>query len=233
MKLSELIKERQKYADPFLVRAEDKISGIQLAKDAGVPTPEIFFTGDSIDSFSSDTPFVVKHNNLSTSVGVKCFPKGGTVCNFNKRSTLRGVPSVVQNIVPRVMIEEMVFPHTSDKVLYDIKFLFLKNKLWSILVVDPKERKVKYTMDENLQPVKFFNDNWNFGTLTKLPHHIHDCIKYAKILSEKYFHDTFIRIDFYSTSRGAVFGEFTTNPWGGNGICSDQDIAAGKYFLSN
>ena len=40
----------------------------------------------------------------------------------------------------------------------------------------------------------------------------------------------FMRIDMYATNRGAVFGEFTPTPHGGNGYSEFADRYLGSYW---
>lgn len=108
----------------------------------------------------------------------------------------------------------------------DFKFLCFNGVVASIAVIDRVSPKVGYSY--------FYDEQWN---KMKRLHHLYpgrdepakpacfdDMLEQAKTLSKAY--GIFVRIDFFATSKGAVFCEFTPTPAKGRGF-----TGYGKKFL--
>jgi len=93
-----------------------------------------------------------------------------------------------------------------------------------------------------LSPLKgyttFYNENWELmenantyytkGETQAPPRCLKEMIEKAKELSKSY--EIFVRIDFYATDKGAVFGEFTPTPFKGANFAACADTLFIVYW---
>ncbi|WP_299153937.1 ATP-grasp fold amidoligase family protein [uncultured Christiangramia sp.] len=116
-----------------------------------------------------------------------------------------------------MMIEEFIPQEAGNfEVANDYKFYMFNGNL-AFIKLDEREGKA-------YEKVTFYDSNWNLFTKkiltfanvetpSKPPQHLEEMIRDAKKLSLAY--ENFVRIDFYDSPDGPVFGEFTPTPRGG------------------
>lgn len=124
---------------------------------------------------------------------------------------------------PRVefLIEEFLQTENGEyKIPIDYKFYFFNGHLATIQVINRVTITTgnTYFYDEHWQALPNVNTNFPRGAYQDPPLCLAEMIAQAKKLSEAY--QIFVRVDFYATNQGAVFGEFTPTP------------AVGDYFTS-
>lgn len=136
-------------------------------------------------------------------------------------------------IEPVIIVEELLeHPNKSKQLIntihktpfilpWDYKFYFIGGKFKGMLCVDPFDRFDKFHFDENWERKHLFRREPPLGVpesrLPEKPKDFDKMLEYAKTLGRLY-KDTFVRIDFYQTNKGPVFGEFTFLPGAGTGI---------------
>lgn len=117
------------------------------------------------------------------------------------------------------LIEEFVRNENGEYVIpNDYKFLMFNGEIASIVLIN------RLGPQEGFQD--FYDENWNrIDDLTVIypnqgyqepPACLPEMIEAARKLSKAY--GIFVRIDFYATDKGAVFGEFTPTPSRGYGF---------------
>ena len=107
-----------------------------------------------------------------------------------------------------------------NEILKDYKVYSFNGEIaciWVINRLSPKSGTGSF-YDENWNPLKIVNKIYPNGELEQPPKCLKEMIKQAKILSKAY--EIFVRIDFYATDKGCVFGEFTPTP--GMGTCTTK-----------
>lgn len=143
-------------------------------------------------------------------------------------------------IEPQIIIEELLFHpsykkkakhsksnvHKTPEVLpWDYKFYALNGEVYGLLCVDPFYRKDKFHFDKNWERITVFSKEPPLTTPTnKLPQKPESFDKMWEYASKiaRVYKDAFVRIDFFDTPRGAVFGEFTFSPGVGSGGSWDR-----------
>jgi len=101
------------------------------------------------------------------------------------------------------------------KIPDDYKFYTFNGKIATIQVINRLGPSKGFTScyDENWRVMKNVNDYYTPGAYHPAPRCLSEMVQYAKELSKSY--KIFVRIDFYATNKGAVFGEFTPTPFMG------------------
>lgn len=82
--------------------------------------------------------------------------------------------------------------------------------------------------DENWKRLRNINSIYPVGSTQNAPACFEEIKAHARALSKSY--QTFVRIDFYATDRGAVFGEFTPTPGMGFHFTRYGNRLFGKYW---
>jgi hypothetical protein len=107
-----------------------------------------------------------------------------------------------------------------NEILKDYKMYCFNGEIaciWVINRLSPKSG-FGYFYDENWEPLKMVSNIYPKGKPELAPKCLKEMVKQAKALSKTY--EIFVRIDFYATDKGAVFGEFTPTP--GLGSCTSR-----------
>ncbi|WP_439880320.1 ATP-grasp fold amidoligase family protein [Pontibacter sp. MBLB2868] len=136
--------------------------------------------------------------------------------------------SLLKNPHQEFLIEEFLKNEKGEyKIPVDYKLSLFNGELAVINVINRTSAKSGQT--------SCYDQDWNMieeiGRLYKPspyqdpPACLQEMITQAKKLSKAY--ELFVRIDFYATDKGAVFGEFTPTPSKGKGLTSTSD----KMFL--
>ena len=105
----------------------------------------------------------------------------------------------------------------ATEILKDYKIFCFNGEIACIWVIDRLSPTTGAACfyDENWNMIKQVNKKYKLSSYQNPPACLKDMLNQAKILSKAY--KIFVRIDFYATNNGAVFGEFTPTPsMGGN-----------------
>jgi hypothetical protein len=101
------------------------------------------------------------------------------------------------------------------KIPDDYKFYMFNGEIACIQVINRTGPSKGFTTfyNENWQVMENVNTYYPKGEYQQPPKCLQEMIVKAKELSRSY--EVFVRIDFYATDNGAVFGEFTPTPFKG------------------
>lgn len=239
---SDFIKNRAKIFDKKIEYYEDKVNYDKICNKLDIPYPKRYFVLNNVDNIRNKKlpdNCVIKYNNLQGSSGI-IFRKNGIFTNnldlnqvidFLKKNNKQsaGCQVSIKKIEQKLIIEELLFP--SNNILYDIKCFAFNGIVNHIAIINPNNRGETYTIDKNYNRLLFdIRDEKNINK--KLPQlkYLNEIINYGNKIAKELFSDTFVRIDFYSTTKGSMFGEFTFNPSGGNGFTKNADKILGKLL---
>ncbi|MBF9252796.1 hypothetical protein I2I11_05810 [Pontibacter sp. 172403-2] len=121
-----------------------------------------------------------------------------------------------QNPYLEFLVEEFLKTERSEyKLPIDYKFFMFNGEVAYIFIIDRLSPTKGYSTfyDENWKQIDNPNTYYPKGTYQQPPVCLAEMIEQAKKLSRLY--GIFVRIDFYATDKGAVFGEFTPTPFMG------------------
>jgi hypothetical protein len=243
MKLSEFLKKRQKTYDENIEYYEDKVNHDKICEGLNIPFPKRYFVLDGAEELRTiilPDECVIKYNNLSGGKSVIFRKNGGFFNNYtvdqvidflklnNKKSEL--VQESIKKIKQKIIVEELLVDCSESKFLTDVKLYAFNGKCKYLLLAqhfNENGEKRHYDMNFNRIKLKHFDID---DFVHKKPKHLDKIIDYANKMAESLFPDTFLRIDFYSTTKGPMFGEFTFNPSGSRGFTEEGDMLLGRLL---
>lgn len=149
---------------------------------------------------------------------------------YSKDDIIRALQEALrQNTNLEFLIEEFLRGENGKyKIPDDYKIHTFNGKIPCIAVINrdgPKKGRQSF-YDENWNPVEPVCNAYPGGSYQEPPKCLPEILSFARKLSKSY--ETYVRIDFYATDKGAVFGEFTPTPSLGVGYTS----YANKMFAS-
>ena len=133
------------------------------------------------------------------------------------------------------MIEELLEPEEErgTRLCEELKCYVIRGHVYGILYVRDRFSKdsIKKHFNTSWEPmvIKGFDAQYS-GRHIDAPKCLADIVRWAERLGSIWA-DTFLRVDFFATNKGAVFGEFTFNPGGGAGFCEEADRAMGQLLF--
>ena len=236
MLYSTYIKKRANVFDKHKKFLEDKINSKEAVKKLGVQVPELYHVMDKVDEIKNiklPENCVIKFNNLSCSKGV-VIRKNNTFLKYKNLNEVIDYLKKYENIkstTQKLMVEELLKP--SENVLYDVKCFCFYGEVKFIHVINPDQRNQCFMFDTKGN-IKYIYKGDEYAKKNKIikPKFFDRIIKRATTVAENLVKDYALRIDFYSTTKGVMFGEFTFNPRAGNGLTEEGDKLMGS-FLKN
>lgn len=204
-------------------RLENKLNAKEFALKAGIKVAKKIWSGRKEDfqtinlSILPET-FTIKPVRGEASKNIFLMNSGYNLFDRKNYSgtELRSAVSdlYLKKDISEIIIEEFL-PNEDGEILVpnDYRFYTFNG---NILFIQLDKRK-SFEKDS----VSFYDENWNLirkkvlvdavvDNFEPAPNCLPEMIKEVKKLSRHY--ETFVRIDFYATNRGAVFGEFTPTP---------------------
>jgi hypothetical protein len=217
-------------------KLSNKYNAREFAKMHGCKVPNLFWRGRDIDKVNFD--FLPENYVIRPTIGHSCqsvFLMNKNLNLFdNKTYSLDQLKmtlndSLSQNQRLEYLIEEFLPNENGEhKILKDYKIFTFNGRIAAILQINrisPKEGfQSCYT--EDWQPLEPLVSTYPKGPYEYPPECLPEMIAGAKKLSKTY--KTFVRVDFYASIFGAVFGEFSPTPILGNG----STRFANKLFIS-
>jgi hypothetical protein len=253
MRISRFIKTRAKKSHKRIATWEDKLSAREIAASVGCPLPDLYQVADNSEAVDFDQlpdSYVIKWNNLSCTNGVLLI-KNGRNLRTGKNIEANEIKHLVSDatkyydphgrransihlIKPKILIEELLTPESDSNgaLCLDYKCNLICGRLHSILLISGRFSKisVRQHFDKNWNPIIIKNyDKQSTSENITAPKCLPEIVYWAERLGSLW-NDTYLRIDFYATNRGAVFGEFTFNPAAGNGFVDSADIEMGRLL---
>jgi len=248
---SERIKNRHKRwwvekEENNLKHLAGKMEGRKFVENIGLKTPILYHESDTVEEipFFTELPdkFVIKPSSGWSAKNVFVMVNGKNQLDESSWSRdeiinhIANQPNINKNKKVKIMIEEYLEDWKNpEHIPYDYKFYMFGEKCAFITII---ERNSSVSAKKN----KFWNviQDWNpcefkiiktqtpEETLPDKPDCWDELCETAITLGKEL--GIFMRIDLYATKRGAVFGEFTPQPHGGNGFTEEADKWLGAIW---
>lgn len=229
-----------KYTAHWQRALEHKFNSREFAKKYGCKVPGLLWYGQNFDEIDFSTlpkHFVVKPTLGHSSRSVYLMSDGtdlltGTFYTLNElKASLKQLTSLYPEMT--FIIEEFAANEKGDfQIPVDYKFYMFNGEIACIQVIN------RGTLIEGAKTgtVNYYNENWTStdkiktssfkdGSPQQKPKCLQEMVQSAKVLSRAY--EIFVRVDFYATDKGAVFGEFSPTPDGGHSFTK----AGSKYLM--
>ena len=221
--------EKWKEIDHWQRLLENKLNAKEFAKKIGCKVAELYWTGGENEfvglEFSNfPTNFVIKPVIGQSSEGVFIMRDGFNLFDEQKYSNEElkaAITGLFQENPKLELIIEEFLPNEEGKfeIPNDYRF-YMFNGYLTFIRLD-KRRKLER------ERVSFYTPEWSlidhrileFANVVHKdapPLHLNEMIENARKLSKQY--EIFVRLDFYDSSDGPVFGEFTSIPRQGRGF---------------
>ena len=243
MLFSKFIKNRAKTFSKKIEYYEDKVNYNDMCKKLSIPFPKQYFVIDNIENIRKiklPDNCVIKYNNLAGGKGI-IFRKNGKfknnlnlnqVIDFFKKNNKQNPKCQIsiKNIKQKVIIEELLIDYTNSDFLIDVKLYAFKGVVYYLYIWEEWINGPKRHYDVNFKRIKLQTMDDDIKNYHRKPKYLKEIINYGNKIAKELFSDTFVRIDFYSTTKGPMFGELTFNPSGGNQFTKDADKLLGKLI---
>jgi hypothetical protein len=136
---------------------------------------------------------------------------------YSEEEIVRALEKALQNN-PKLefLFEEFMRNENGEyKIQDDFKVYTFNGEIACIQVINRLGPSAGLTLfyDKDWQVIKNVTYNYKPGVYQDPPKCLPEMLEQAIVLSKAY--EIFVRIDFYATDKGAVFGEFTPTPAGG------------------
>ena len=206
-------------------RLTNKLNAREFAIKYGVPVPELYWYGKDITAIPFNkigSKYVIKTSFGTASKDVLVIVDGLNLFD-NKpydeekiREFFRGKMQKVEPI-GYVMIEEFIESGARNEIAKDYKCHLFGGAVHFIQVIVDRINKLDnwYTREWEEMPQEM-DSIMKRGKGVNRPTYLNELISYAEKLGKAYGRK-YVRIDFYITEEGCVFGEFTATPGGGFG----------------
>lgn len=219
-------------------KLSNKHNAREFAKMHGCKVPLLYWQGRDIDAFD--------FNQLPAHYVVK--PVIGHSCNFvylmangvnlmDKRPYTEAeikeavCSAVMQNPYQEFLIEEFVDNEDGEHPIpVDYKFYTFNGEIACIQVIDRLGPSTGLTTcyDGHWNRIDNIVTCYADAPSQRKPACFDEMVDQVKVLSKAY--ELFVRVDYYATTRGAVFGEFTPTPGLGNYFKPEADELLAEYW---
>ena len=204
----------------------------QYIQTLGIKLPQIYFGVSSLQEINFATlPYavVIKPDNGSNSDGVMLIAGETELLSGADvpRSKLRDFCQQALDSTPRpaehILVEEFLQDYDPRFIIpRDFKVHVAGGRAWIIQVIDrngPKEqRNHSFYTREWAKVDNLFQTSYRPGPIIARPPLLPELLELAELIARDI--GAFLRLDFYLTTRGVVFGEFTFDPSAGIGFTS-------------
>ena len=217
-------------------KLSNKYNSREFAKMHHCKLPELYWKGRDLDTLDLDK--IPRHYVIRPTVG----HSSGLVFLMNESINLmdgktysaENIKEVLQTALSKnaeleFLIEEFLRTEEGEyKIPDDFKLYMFNGEVATIQVINrlSPSRGTTACYDESWQPMENINTYYTSGNYQPPPKCLHEMVEKAKELSQSY--EIFVRIDFYATDKGAVFGEFTPTPFLGSNFTPFAD----QLFIS-
>lgn len=247
MLFSEFIKKRARIYNEYIAYLEDKVNANLEVDKLGIPVPKLYHVLNepkNLRDIKLPDSCVIKFNNLAGSKAIAVKKNGSfkgyssidEIIDFLNNNNKQG-PSCqesVKQIDQKILVEELLLDSSEDSDLQDIKLYCFNGKCEFILLThNLVENRSWQHYNRNFKRVQIQNRDEEINKTDEKPQYFDEIVKYGDQIASHFCPDTFVRIDFFSTTRGPVFGEFTFNPNGGNDFEKNADVMLGKLLTKN
>ncbi len=201
-------------------KLSNKYNSREFAKKHNCRVAELYWKGrdyNSIDFDNLPQNYVIRPTN-GHSLNMVFLIKNAINLMDGKKYSKEDIKEVMakalkQNKKLEFLIEEFIRTENGEyKIPDDFKFYMFDGQIGCIQVINRLNNTTGYTSwyDENWNLLPNLTTNYPEGKEQPIPKCLPEMIEYSRELSKSY--KIFIRIDFYATDKGVVFGEFTPTP---------------------
>jgi len=207
-------------------RLSNKYNAREFAAKHGCKVAALYWVGrdvEDIDFKSLPKNFVIRPS-IGHSSNLVFLMKDGLNLFDNKRYQPAEIiyilkKQVLLNKHLRFLVEEFLVNEDGEtEILKDYKLFCFNGEIACILVIDrtgPNSGTAGF-YDSNWKVMKPVIKKYPVGIYQDPPACFNEMLAQAKKLSKAY--EIYVRIDFYASESGAVFGEFTPTPGMGGGV---------------
>jgi hypothetical protein len=219
-------------------KLSNKENAREFAKKHGCRVPQQYWRGRDIDKFNLDNlpdQYVLKPTIGHSSKFVFLMNNKINLMNnlsYSEKELLQAMSQEIeQNPYLEFIAEEFV---RSDQGCYkiptDYKFHTFNGTVAAINVINRFANKEGFmrAYDENWNLIPELGTDFPKGPYQDPPGCLQEMLVQAKKLSKAY--ELYVRIDFYASDTGAVFGEFTPTPSAGKYFTREADKLLVKYW---
>lgn len=221
-------------------RLSNKLNAKEFAALNGCKTAGLYWKGrdvENIDFSSLPSHYVIRPAMGCGSKGVFLMKNGINLFDQKTYSPQQIVRLLQQRIKEHpnqfMLVEEFLQNEIGEHtILDDYKFFCFNGKIASVGVINrlsPETGFVNY-LDEHWNPMKPLALPYPYPIKQgqEKPKCFDEMLEHVKMLSRLY--KVFVRLDFYATPKGAVFGEFTPTPSLGLGFSKFGHQLLVKYW---
>jgi hypothetical protein len=230
--------EKWQNVDNWQRKLSNKYNSREFAKMHSCKVAELYWKGRNIKSidFNSLPANYVIRPTVGHSLQL-VFLMDNSINLMDRRmysvNDIRKVLSkaISENDKLEFLIEEFVRTEKGEyKIPVDYKFYMFNGKIGCIQVINRLSNCVGFTTwyDEKWKLLPNLTTNYPDGEIQEVPECLPQMIEFAERLSKSY--EIFVRIDFYATDKGAIFGEFTPTPALGIGFTLPGDRLLADYW---
>ena len=224
-----------------------KLKGREYVDGLGLKVPELYWKGETIEEiplFETLPPnFVLKPEKGWSSNNVYCMKGGEDILTHqtHTRESIVGAlldDEFVVNNKPAIMIEELLEPEekqVQDGLPRDFKFYCFGEEIAMVHVALRKSEVHKnqnvhqyYSPEFKIITDRIMKNRQQGQNPIEKPDCWDEMVEAVRIIGKSL--GIYMRIDMFPTSRGAVFGEFTPTPHGGNGYSIYADQYLGSFW---
>jgi len=217
--------EKWKDAEFWQRKLSNKANAREFAKMNGCQVPDLYWRGSDVENidFSKLPPYYVIRPTTGHSSKMVFVMDHDTNLFDGQHYKPEEIVSILKDAVDKkedleFLIEEFLQNEAGEHhVLTDYKFFCFNGEVavvWEIQRLGPKTGFATF-YDENWNRIDEVHVFYPPKEAGEAPACYADMLAQAKRLSKAY--GMFVRLDFYATNKGAVFGEFTPTPALGKG----------------
>lgn len=201
-------------------KLSNKSNAKEFAKKHGCRVTQLYWKGKDLSTLDIDA--LPEHYVIRPTIGHSCnlvfLMENGLNLMDSKYYSNKELLAILQealseNPYQEFLVEEFVRTERGEyRIPKDYKVYTFNGAIARIEVINrlspSKGSTSLYT--ENWEQVENLSSKYEQAPYEEPPECIEELKSYAKTLSKAY--EIFVRIDFYATDKGAVFGEFTPTP---------------------
>src|SRR5215210_2421023 len=228
--------EKWKNVNNWQRKLSNKFNSREFAKKYNCKVADLYWKGRDINTIQFDNlpdQYVIKPRKGHSSRLVFLMDNGVNLMDgkiYSKKDIKEVLAKALnENKTSEFLFEE--FLRSEDgvyKIPDDYKCYMFHGEIACIEVINRLGPSKGFTTcyNENWQVMENINPYYPEGDYQQPPKCLQELLEKAKELSKSY--EIFVRLDFYATYKGAVFGEFTPTPACGDGFTPK----ANKLFIN-
>jgi hypothetical protein len=219
-------------------KLSNKYNAREFAKKNGCQVPDLYWKGtdvERIDFSSFPEQYVIRPTTGHSAQQVFLMKNGINLFDKQQYSTSEIVnilkASLDKDSSKEFLIEEFLKNENGEHAIpKDYKFFCFNGQIAACYLITRLSPKTGFAnfYDEDWKKMKKLHVSYPLKEDEAPPKCYQEMVAQAKQLSKEY--QIFVRLDFYATDRGPVFGEFTPTPSTGNNFTSYGKMLMIKHW---